>query len=45
MTVFLAIIALFLLWGMVGDRDRENRRNYTLAFIACVAAIVAITNI
>ena len=40
MNIVLAIFALFLLIGMVGDKNADNRHNFTLAFIACVAGIV-----
>lgn len=42
MKIFLAIIALLLLWGMIGDRNTDNRHNYTLGFIACVAGVILI---
>ncbi len=42
MKIFLAVAALILLWGMIGDKDADNRRNYTLGFIACVAGVILI---
>lgn len=42
MKIFLAIAALLLLWGMIGDRNADNRRNYTLGFIVCVAGVILI---
>ena len=40
MKIFLAVAALILLWGMIGDKDADNRRNYTLGFIVCVAGVI-----
>lgn len=42
MKIFLAVAALILLWGMIGDKDADNRRNYTLGFISCVAGVILI---
>lgn len=43
MTVFLALLAVVLLFGMIGDKEQENRNNYTKAFIADLAAIVILS--
>ena len=43
MTVFLAIIAVILLFGMIGDKEQKNRDNYTMAFVANLAAIVILS--
>lgn len=37
--ILLAVVALFLLLGIVGERDRERNRNITAAFVAVVALI------
>ena len=33
------IFAIILLLGMIGDKNAENRRNYTYGFCSLVAAI------
>ena len=40
MKIALAIAALILLWGMIGDRDADNRQNFTFGFIICVAGVI-----
>lgn len=40
MKIFLAIIAGLLLWGMIGDGNADNRRNYTLGFLICIAGVI-----
>ncbi len=40
MKIFLACAALLLLFGMIGDKNAENRRNFTLGFIVCVAGVI-----
>ena len=42
MTIFLAAVAAILLFGMRGDKDAQNRRNFTYGFIAAVFAIIAV---
>lgn len=42
MKIFLAIMAGFLLFGMIGDKNAGNRKNYTYGFMTTVAAIVAL---
>lgn len=43
MTVFLAIIAVILLFGMIGDKEQKNRDNYTKAFVADLVTIVILS--
>ena len=42
MVVFLAIVSFILLAGMIGDKEQKNRDNFTMAFVAVVAAIVVV---
>jgi len=42
MVVFLAILAVFLLFGMVGDKLQQNRNNFTKGFIATIIGIVVL---
>lgn len=42
MKIFLAVASGLLLFGMIGDKDAGNRKNYTYGFITTVAAIVAL---
>jgi len=42
MNIFLCIIAVILLFGMIGDKERQNRINFTYAFLAVILAIVAL---
>ena len=41
MSVFFAIMAGILLFGMIGSREKGEKDCYTVAFIADIAAIVA----
>lgn len=43
MTILLGIIATILMIGMVTDRDKDNRSNLTLGFVATLAAIVTLS--
>lgn len=43
MKILLAVLAVILFLGMLGDKIRENRNNYTYGFIATVFAIVILT--
>lgn len=38
-TVILIIIAIILFFGMVGDKEKFNKRTYCYGFIACVVAV------
>lgn len=38
-TVILIIIAIILFIGMVGDKEKFNKRTYYYGFIACVVAV------
>lgn len=38
-TVILIAIAIFLFFGMVGDKEKFNKRTYCYGFIACVVAV------
>ena len=42
MKILFAIFAVVLFLGMVGDKEKDNRRNYTYGFIATIAGIVAL---
>ena len=39
MTIFFAVLAVILLFGMIGDKNEKNRRNFTYGFIAVVIGI------
>ena len=41
MNIFLGILAVILLLGMIGDKEQQNRNNYTQGFIIVIFAIVA----
>ena len=41
MIIFLAILAFILLFGMMGDKEQQNRNNFTYAFIVVIIAILA----
>ena len=41
--IFLCILAMLFAWGMIGDKLPDRRRNYTIAFVVCVFAIVALS--
>lgn len=43
MKILLAILAIILFLGMIGDKIQENRNNYTKGFIATVFAIAIVT--
>lgn len=43
MLVLLGIIAVVFAVGMVAEKDKDNRRNLTIGFVTCVAAIVMIS--
>jgi len=43
MTVFLSVVALILLFGMIGDKVQKNRDNYTMAFVADLVAIIVLS--
>ena len=40
MNIFLGIAAGLFVLGMVGGKREDERRNYTIGFVTCVAAIV-----
>lgn len=42
MKIFLAILAVILLWGMIGDKVQQNRNNFTKGFIATIIGIVVL---
>lgn len=42
LTIFFAILAIILLFGMIGDSEEINRINYTNAFSFVIVAIIAI---
>lgn len=43
MNVLFGILAVVFTLGMIGDKEKDNRRNYTIGFLACIAAIVLIS--
>lgn len=42
LTIFFSIIAVILLIGMIGDKDADSRKNFTVAFCMSLIAIIAI---
>ena len=40
--ILLALVSLFLLLGIVGEKDKDRNRNITAAFIAVVVMIIAL---
>ena len=42
MNIFLAILAVILLFGMIGDKEEQNRINFTWGFMIVILAIAAI---
>lgn len=42
MNIFLAVLAVILLFGMIGDKEEQNRINFTYGFIVVIVAIMAI---
>lgn len=42
MNIFFGILAVILLLGMIGDKDAQNRINFTYGFVAVILAIVAL---
>lgn len=42
MKIFLAILAIILLFGMIGDKGQKNRDSYTKGFIVTIIGIVAL---
>lgn len=42
MNKFLGILAVILILGMIGDKEKQNRINYTKGFIVVILAITAI---
>ncbi len=38
--ILLMLMALILFAGIIGDKELENRKNYTKAFCVLVAAVV-----
>ena len=42
MKVFFAILAVILLVGMIGDKEQQNRNNYTMGFLSTIIGLVAL---
>ena len=42
MNIVLAVIAVVLFMGVVGEKDKDKNRNLTQAFIATMAAIILV---
>lgn len=40
MVIALAIMTVVLFLGMIADKDENNRKNFTYAFMVCVLALV-----
>lgn len=40
--IYMCVVSTFLLFGMVGDREEKNRRNYTYAFCTCIIAMAVL---
>lgn len=41
--ILFSLMAVILFFGMVGDKDANNRKNFTYGFVALVIAILAIS--
>lgn len=39
-SILFSLFAIILLFGMIGDKDADNRKNYTIAFCCVVLAII-----
>lgn len=39
-TIIFMVIAAFLFVGMVGDKEKFNKRIYCYCFVTCVVAVV-----
>ncbi len=42
LSILFSLFAIILLFGMIGDKDVNNRKNYTMAFCFVLLAIVVI---
>ena len=42
MKIFFAVLAFILMLGMIGDKNPDDRWNYTIGFIITVVAIVVL---
>lgn len=40
LNIFLAVLAVILLFGIIGDSEAENRRYYANGFLAVIFAII-----
>lgn len=38
----LGVASVFLFFGMFDNEDRDNRRNYTYAFMVCIACLTVL---
>jgi hypothetical protein len=43
MLILFVLFAIILFFGMIGDKDKTNRCNFTYAFIVCVVAIILLS--
>ncbi len=42
MTVFLSILSAILLFGMIGEKDKGDKMNFTIAFVTCIIGIIVL---
>lgn len=41
-TIIFMVFAVILLFGMIGDKEKFNKRIYCLGFIVCIVAVVVL---
>lgn len=42
MNIFLGILAIILMLGMIADKGKDNRFNFTMGFIAVIVAMIVL---
>lgn len=45
LNIILAVVAAFLLLGVLGERDKAKNTNITIAFVAVVILIIALNTV
>lgn len=45
LNILLAVVAAFLLLGVIAEKDKAKNRNITIAFMAVVLLIIALNTI
>lgn len=43
--ILLAVVAAFLLLGVIAEQDKDKNKNITIAFVAVVLLIIALNTI